>query len=51
MKTYTYKYTGQEPVMLPNLGTVEHGQKVETGTKINHPMFEELKEEQPKEAK
>jgi hypothetical protein len=51
-KTYKYKYTGEDPVFLPEQGKlVEPSEKFEAERKIDHPLFEHIKEEEPKKAK
>jgi len=45
---YRYKYTGNEIVNIPYLGTFEPGKEYKVEQPINHPDFEEVKEKKNK---
>lgn len=49
MKTYIYK--GQNEIELPGQGIVKPGQEIKSDKNINHPLFEEKKEEFKKKLK
>ncbi len=42
---YRYIYKGTTEVNIPYVGTFQPGQEVEVDKPINHPDFEEVKEE------
>lgn len=46
-----YKYIGQTEVQMPHVGIIKPDEIISSKTKINHPLFEEVKPEAKEDEK